>query len=164
MKQIALVLIVLTLLGSISFADDCGGSIPCGCNDTVFSDYTFTSDIGPCITDDWGLKLVSDDITVDCNGYSIKGGNHTGVGSRPGFLILSADNITIKNFSTGIEFGGTHNNTIENNTIKLAFREGIFFEYSENNNILNNTIQNTSTGFRLSTDTPNNKFINNFFI
>jgi parallel beta-helix repeat protein len=75
---VVVTVVVLSLsMVPVVFALQCGGATPCLCGDTVTSDYTMTSDLGPCPrvpdgNDTVGLTL-KPGVTLDCQGHTIAG-------------------------------------------------------------------------------------------
>jgi len=77
---------LVAVLGGIAApaarAAECGGATPCQCGDTITSDYTMTSDLGPCPrvpgagADTVGLWLTAG-TTLDCRGHVIAGPGDT---------------------------------------------------------------------------------------
>jgi len=78
-RAVATVIVMLAagLTPDLAAAANCGGSVVCQCGDTVTSNYTMTSDLGPCPrladpADTIGLTLKSG-VTLDCQGHTISG-------------------------------------------------------------------------------------------
>jgi parallel beta-helix repeat protein len=89
-----------------------------------------------------GIRIISDGITLLCNGHSI-----TGDGSGSGIWADNTSGVTIKycnvqNFSVGIHLIGnqgqpTNNNTVKNNAVEFN-HVGIALDYSDSNTVNNN--------------------------
>jgi len=112
----------------------------CGTLGTVNTIYMLDQNVntaGTCFT------ITAENVTLDCNGYSITGNNASntyGVNSniKPGAKLM---NCIISNFYTAVYFNGAGNGTIQNVTAS-GVSEGINLKSS-----LNNTIaQSTATG------------------
>lgn len=106
--------------------------------------YAITQDIyGVLPGENYCIKIFADDVVLDGQGYTINGG---GAPSSYGILIVSSNNVTLKNlnisgYSYGIRGESPTNVRIENNTISGNSGYGIYlFFYSSDNIITNNTI------------------------
>jgi len=131
------------------------------CGDNVTADLTLTENLD-CI-DSTGLIIGADNLTLDCDGFTING---NGVTNQPGIDNSGFDNVTIKNciindFDNGIIFhDGADYGFLENNTAISNF-VGFYFA----NNVFNTLINNTATGSTASGFTfggcSNNILINN---
>ena len=166
--------LILGLSGSVSVsAINCGGATPCGCGDTVTSDYVMAGDLN-CTGN--GLIMGADNIVIDCDGYTISGS-----GSNYGIHIPKKKNVTVKNcniqnFSRGVYIegqpygysGSSNNNKIYNNNI--TNNNGGIYIYScccggsraDNNNIKYNSISdNSQYGISISYCAYNNNISNN---
>ena len=112
----------------------------CGSLAVASANYALNQSVstsGTCFT------INAANVTLDCNGYSITGGNATntyGVNSniKPGAKLM---NCIISNFYTAVYFNGAGNGTIQNVTASGA-SEGINLKSSLNNTI----VQTTATG------------------
>jgi parallel beta-helix repeat protein len=116
----------------------------CEINFTNPGTYILTQDLLNCM----GLKIETDNIELDCDGYAIKGIN-TYIGH--GIDILGADNISIKNcdiskFYTGINIEDSNYFMITNNKISQV-SIGIESNLSDELTIKNNEIKNTLLNF-----------------
>jgi len=129
---------------------------PVKASETLYidSDYTFTSNIYEPIV------VTADNITIDGNGYTLKG-----FGSGTGFYLEGRSNVTIKNviiegWDDGIYLIDSSNNSISGNNITNNWR-GIYLWWSSNyNTISGNNITNNGYGIRLWYSS-NNKFYHN---
>lgn len=121
-------------------------SYPCGMQ--VNGDLTLTDDVGACgIT---ALQVNTDNITIDCNGYSIIGMNNT---NTTGINISTFNNITITNceiynFTIGIMNDGNISN-ISGNYIHDNHESGIDMAYGSGTYIEWNNISNNGAGIAL---------------
>jgi len=96
----AAALMLVFILGGAAvpraLAASCGGTTQCQCGDTVISNYTMTSDLGPCpripTGDTVGLRLTPG-VTLDCQGHAIAG---------PGDLGTNAFGIRVGSASTPV--------------------------------------------------------------
>lgn len=89
------------------------------------------------------VEIIENDITLDCNGYSI-----TGAGAAYGIYLSNKNNITIKDciirsFCNGIRIYYSSRNTISNNDISNNWVNGVYLRYSISNTITNNNILNS---------------------
>jgi len=142
----------------------CGGIVACQCGDTLTSDHVMWYDLTNCGGN--GLVIVSDNVTLDCNGHSIKANNGN---TYSGVHLNSVDGVTVKNcnltkFAIGIQIGNnniySYNNQILNNYI-FDTNYGIGFYTSDYNSLDNNTVYNTNLGIVLTTNSNNNDILNN---
>ncbi|MFC1690715.1 right-handed parallel beta-helix repeat-containing protein [Nanoarchaeota archaeon] len=102
-----------------------------------------TDDSKGCAAD--GIIINTDNMSVDCNNYLIKGSN-TGIGiDLNDFDNITISNCNISNFTTGI-YGEGDSLTLTGNTIRVNMT-GISLLNSKNNLISNNEISNiTASG------------------
>ncbi|MFH1751257.1 MAG: NosD domain-containing protein [Candidatus Micrarchaeota archaeon] len=164
-------------------AGKCKAPIQCGAS--INASTNLTSDLTNC--NELGLNIVSDNLTLDCQGHVISGlGEYwsagVGVYGRHGVVVK---NCVIKNFCLGIYISGSANNTIYNNTLSgnicdgislysaskndiesnlLASNQfGIFLDYNSNNNSLksNTLLSSTNTGIHIERNSANNIIFNN---
>jgi parallel beta-helix repeat protein len=103
-----------------------------------------TQDIDDLISDEDGIAIVSNGITLLCNGHSI-----TGDGSGQGVTSYGVSGVTIKDctvegFYFGIYLLGGGYNTVNNNTANLNGLEGIFLSNSDSNSLNNNQANDNS--------------------
>lgn len=102
----------------------CGGSVPCECGDTLYTDHTMDYDLN-CNTapSTATINIARDLVDLDCAGHSISGIG-SGIGILNEYDSSSISNCNIDNFYTGLYLGGgtttsTHhaitNNFISNN-------------------------------------------------
>jgi len=96
-----------------------------------------------------GINLRGNDITLDCNGHTLRGMSYAETGGyyRTGISTFTRDevftNITIKNcniegFTNGISFTGVENGLIINNNFDGLHSSGIKFQRAKNNLISEN--------------------------
>lgn len=144
MRPLLVLLVLISFLVPVS-AGPCGGVINCACGDSIINHYTMTSDLN-CSTGLTAISIGSDDVILDCAGYSIIGDNNP-LSGEIGILNKGYDNVTIKNcefhgFSTAISMKGSFNNPVVQNII-------------ENNNFqtfVNSSIANHSVNFHYVTN------------
>ena len=164
---------------------DCGSLGPFNAPDTVYTLSFGMASRGTCFT------IGADNITIDCNGYSITGdGSGYGVNNSAGYDRVTVRNCVITRFSNGIDFENSANygtiendtiysngnygvylgsssntNTIANDNISSNGNYGIYFSSSSGNIIANGTIKsNGNYGIRLDSSSGNllyNNFLNN---
>jgi len=116
--------------------------------------YRLTQDIFGVLSDkSYCIKISSDNVVLDGQGRSINGGGNS---NSYGILIVSSNNVTLKNLNIsgyyyGIRGESPTNVSIKNNTISKNSDSGIYiFFYSSDNIISNNTIaDNGGTGIYL---------------
>lgn len=141
---------------SISDLAVCGGATACDCEDTVTSDYTMTSDLACEGISPGGLNVGANGITIDCDGFKIKG---DGSGGEVGIKNTQYDNVIIQNcniydFSTGIAFDSSNKGDILggriiNNNISSS-ATGILLE--SNHTLINLTKVNASSSVGIQLD------------
>ena len=102
--------------------------------------YTFIGDISyPAYS---GVVVERNNIVIDGAGYTLNGsGQYTG---EAGFSLTGIDHVTIKNttitnFTFGIEFDSSSNNTVSGNNV-IANHNGVGLVTSSNNTISGNSI------------------------
>lgn len=178
-RIIIIVLLLIPFILGIANADDCGGLIQCECGDTLTESQTMWYDLNDCEED--GLIIGADDITLDCDGYTIDGmnGDHgIELNYREGVTIQSCE---VKEFSIGMFIaGGSDNEVYDNNVydnlhgIHLAgsnYNEiydndvndnyiGFYLFFASNNDINDNEINDNNYGIRFSFSSENNVFDN----
>ncbi len=137
-----------------------GGSGSCG--STVTEDSTLTSDVGPCTVG--GLIIGANEISLDCQGYSIYG---TYFGSDEGIYNDLYDNVNISNckiinFTKAVywslsTYGIFENITIENQRDRGSMTHGIQITSNANNNLVNGTtVFGAATGVNIDGAYNNN--------
>ncbi|MBU0706982.1 right-handed parallel beta-helix repeat-containing protein [Patescibacteria group bacterium] len=120
------------------------------CGGLITGDTVLTEDLD-CSSNSSGLKIGSSDITLDCNGHSIIGGENSGTGIKVGtqypaeqhYNNISIINCTIKNYDNGIWLIGTSDSLINMNTISSR-DGGILLHDSDNNDLIGNKIVGAS--------------------
>lgn len=104
------------LYAGASGAGDCGGSVPCQCDDKVVADYHMTGDLGPCA--EHGLRL-NNGVTLDCRQHAIRGPGgkprHYGIHLSSGTSGATVKNCDVSGFMHGIRLREAHRNQIINN-------------------------------------------------
>jgi len=130
----------------------------CFCDDTITSDTTLTQNY--TCSSGGGITIGADNITLDCDGYSL-----TGSGSNNGISVNSYSNVTIKNCSLTNFYVGTYfiysSNNILTNNIATSSYIGFFFDSGAYNNIISNTANNNQYGIYLNPSADNNNITNN---
>lgn len=116
-----------------------------GCGDSIVKDTVLTNNILNCSGN--GLVIVADNITLDCNGFTLTG-NDQGVDA--GILLQNRSGVTVKNctvhdFYYGIRLDGQNlNNLIVNNTF-IRNSDGVnLYWYSGYNTIRGNNLSNNN--------------------
>ena len=144
---------------------------PLGCGNTVAVDYTLTENLS-CTGS--GLTVGADDITIDCNGYTI----NYGAGGSSGYGIDNSggyDNVTIQNCNIvegsasgnnkyGIYFSGAQNSTIDNNNITTVGATGYAMyitSSSKTNTISNNDLDVEASGIYVGSSSNSTKITTN---
>ncbi|MCD4760041.1 right-handed parallel beta-helix repeat-containing protein [archaeon] len=139
------------------------------CGSHITESVTLTEDILDCSGDYQGiaLKIIADDIVLDCNGHSIEG---VDTYSMYGVFIDGRENVIVKNcnihnFGEGIRIHGGSNNSLIGNNIEGGLWFGIRIPWGSTNNIVtNNTITNIQdNGITMDHGSENN-FINSNWI
>jgi len=113
-----------------------------GCGAVINQSYNLLDDLqnSTCgYTCDNGFYIDKDNVTLDCNGHTIRGN-----GSGTGIYVNNSNNVTIKN------------------CIIVNFTTGIYFNSSDDGFVLNNTVYDNSIGINL-TSSDNNLIYNNYF-
>ncbi len=148
----------------------------------VWEEATSTCTLNQDLTE--SMEITTNNITLDCNGYSITGGrtnygiylnNKTGVTIKNctvsnfsyGIYLYNTDyselldNITNSHTADGIRLHNSSNNTVINNNCSLNNDAGILlWSSSESNTISNNNCSNNKYGIYLWRS-PNNEIYNN---
>lgn len=109
-----------------------------------------------------GLNIGADNITIDCEGYSIYSSDYLFYGiNTNSFSQITIKNCNIKGFESGLGFINSNENTILNNNITDNSYFGIDLTYGYGNNISNNFLNNnTYVGIKIISS-HDNFFINN---
>ncbi len=146
---------------------DCAADPACNaleCGDTLTEDTTLTEDL-TCSDAGYGLLIGANDITLNCNGFSITrtapdegdygiyNTGHSGVTTK---------NCVVSNFQWGIYYrDGADNGTIDNNTVTSSLGYGIRVRLSDGVNITNNNAsRNGDYGIYLDSSSYDN-IVNN---
>ncbi|MBU0526921.1 right-handed parallel beta-helix repeat-containing protein, partial [Candidatus Micrarchaeota archaeon] len=105
------------------------------------------------------LKILADDVVLDCNGYNL---SHTAEIYRYAILGTGVSNLTIKNcnaygYAYGVMLDNTSNSTMRNNYVQNPYDAGFLTdENSHNNTIVDNEVRRTSGtgdyGYRIRGD------------
>ena len=124
--------------------------------------YIFTGNVSD------GIVVEKNSITLDGNGYTLKGsGDGIGI-SLSGRENVTIKNLQIQNFACGISFGGLNefsinNNIIDNNITQNKY-DGLYLDYYSNyNTITSNIIAENNNGIYLYCSSNNNISKNNIF-
>jgi hypothetical protein len=101
--QFILIWTIILGVTQISFAKECGGSIPCDCGDSIISDTTLNTSLS-CVNLN-GLNIVRGNL--NCNGNSIRLLNSSNESTYYGITILGRNGIKVSNcninaFTTGV--------------------------------------------------------------
>ncbi len=123
--------------------------------------YTLMNDItgitGDCFT------ISANDITLDCMGHSITGGDYYTEGIKVGNAVSGATikNCGVYNFTYGLYMGmDSSSNSIINNIVSNG-RYGVMLDSSDNNLLTGNTVTNNSNGNIWLESSYNNVLNNN---
>ena len=118
------------------------------CGDVVTTNVTLTKSMKGCAS---GLVVGADNVTIDLNGYAIKGlANGTGVGIE----VTDRSGVTVKNgkisdFAEGVSLSNTTSSTVEQLVIRRT-DTGIRLSRTDNgtdaNRILDNTVRESAAG------------------
>src|SRR3989344_9038702 len=105
------------------------------CGDTVTGNLTLTSALD-CISNSTdGLIVGADNITIDCDGYSIIGpGTDNGI-SASGYDRITIKNCNISEYNDGVNLDDSDDSFLLNNIISFNFNEGVLASNSLNLNI-----------------------------
>lgn len=138
----------LMLAATIGFAGPAAAT-HVGCGDTITTDTTLDSNIGPCTGT--AITIGANGITLDLDGFSISG--VVGVpGEGPGILLQGRTGVTVKggtveHFDAGIAILGGSSNTVRDMTVdrnegdsSTDFGDGIAVASSHFNTIKDNTV------------------------
>ncbi|MBN1386300.1 right-handed parallel beta-helix repeat-containing protein [Candidatus Woesearchaeota archaeon] len=152
-SKLAISIVVLTLLfASYAFAQPatCDATTPCGCGYELVGSRTLneSDELVGCAGN--GLLIATDDVTLDCAGYSIVGSNaYNGIDISASNVVIA--NCLISNFSNGVYLNyEAENDTIIGNT--LTYNEyGIMASMGSDYwlKVQHNTIAYGSTGLYL---------------
>jgi parallel beta-helix repeat protein len=138
---------------------------PLQCGDTIYEDTTLTNHLLDCSGP--GIIIGADNITLDCNWYSIEGdyGEDSGI-SLVGKSYVTIRNCNVSYFKKAIHLSaGSEENTIENNFLHSNSWGGVTLENSNNNRIYFNTAVYSGGGIDLKysdyNEINNNQMSNN---
>ena len=144
----------------------CGGEVACHCGDTIIEDYVMTEDLN-CPGYNWGLTFAGSNIILDCDGYTIMGGDgHDTYGiylhSSP--TDNTVTNCHIRDWMHGIMINSnTHDHLIDGNHIEYNLYGLSISGYSTDMEIVNNQFNDENRGVWLSA-TSNNLIHQNRFV
>lgn len=128
-----------------------GATNAVACGDIVTTDVTLSESLEGCST---GLVIGADNITIDLNGYAIKGlGTDAGVGieavERSG---VTVKNGSIRNFAVGVRFHLTASSTVHDLAIRQT-QSGIVVSgieaESHSNQVRTNRVTDSETGITI---------------
>ena len=161
-----LLLLALAVPTARAVAAECGGSIPCGCGDTVTGHAVLREDLGPC--DANGLVL-NGDAVLDCAGHWIRAAERPPeprrTEPRPGEpsraaatfgVILDRTrgalvrNCKITGFSYGVEFSGARDSRLvgsevwKNGDFKTNVGYGVHLSRSQGNTVETCTVHESA--------------------
>lgn len=160
-KFLKLALLVGILLAGFAFqgASSMCTDGSCSCGENVNQDVSLGDSLRNCGSN--GLKIVSDDVVLDCRGRSI----NSLYAESAGLKASNVDNITVKNcrvsnFHSAISFQNVSNSMIKNNSLNQNTATGITLESSDNNRIIQNQANGNWDGIFLQ-DSSNNTLKNN---
>ncbi len=124
MRLTVVVLLAFLVLGS-AYAFPIGGISSCGTYSTPNVNYFLT---GPLSTSGTCIILQAENSTFNCRGYNI-----TGDGTGAGIVVQDANNMTVGNctvqdFSDGVDYYNTMNDTLTNSSISANDGNGIYLQ------------------------------------
>jgi len=121
------------------------------CGSTIENDVTLTADMDCSGANTDGLNPMQD-VTIDCNGYSIIGGGaYKGINNR-GYNGVTVKNCNIYGFEQGIYSSGGSGLSITNNNVSLNTAltgSGIHLDYVYDSTISNNYVYDNDIGIYL---------------
>jgi parallel beta-helix repeat protein len=137
-RTLLLGIVILAMILPVARADliaTCLG-LPVLVSSTLIADLPA---VGTCLT------IGADNVELNCAGFSING-DQTGTA----IIAQAQNNVTVKNcnidtFSTFVDFTGTNNSIITNNTLGTAELYGVITNYSKNIIIISNRINSSDT-------------------
>jgi len=141
---------ILGLLFLLSVSNACFTADTPGTVYTLTGDLTGTKADGACIT------IAANDVTIDCDGYSITG-DSTGNGIySAGVQNITITDCTISNYEYGIYSSSTHNSYFINNEVYNTIAN-IILTSSNDNTLTSNTAHDSSSyGFYIYGSQYNN--------
>ncbi|MFC2162328.1 NosD domain-containing protein [Candidatus Altiarchaeota archaeon] len=113
------------------------------CGDDIIQDTILTHDYYNCS----GFRIVYNNITLDCNGHTIKGMGRYSEGiriSRKNWTTIK--NCHIQNFDNGIRCNQGHNNKFIGNIISNSQDEGIWLYQCDGNKVQDNIVNKNHRG------------------
>jgi len=108
--------LALLVLNAGAYAEECGGSVPCECGDTIVDDYKMKTDLFGC--SNIGLKVESG--SLDCDFYKISASRNS-LNADVGILV-KGDNVRVSNciidgFTDELFIDSGSSNTVVKNVI-----------------------------------------------
>jgi parallel beta-helix repeat protein len=156
-------LLFLALFAISASAADCGGNIACNCGDSLNASRTLNSSDNLSACSGSGLQISKSNVTLNCNGTVINSSSSGLAGA--GVVIVSQDNVSIKNcvftnFIGGVYANVATNLTLDNNTVNYN-QYGIYLTSGSQTNVSNNLVNsNWFYGIYLANN-PFNRITNN---
>jgi parallel beta-helix repeat protein len=135
------------------------------CGQFLNSNLTLTEDITGCLGN--GIKVYTDNITINCNGHKISGVNKYSSGIfNSGYDNIRIENCNISDFEYGIRIyaseGVVENLIIDNSTLYNNY-QGIYFDGTIDSNVTNSIFDsNTDSGIHADSSSGNNFLWNNY--
>lgn len=118
--RLSLSLLVIAVFAGFSFAEVLSNCSTLSTSDTTYTlNQSINASSGTCI------NVSANNVTIDCNGYSITGGG-TGSGVYSEQFNTTVRNCNIMNFETGIDFSGADNGTITDSNVSSSTDEAIY--------------------------------------
>ena len=139
MRVVAALFAVAAVAGVVSSGAP-AQTLECGAE--VTGDVTLEASLTGCTT---GLVVGADGVTIDLNGYAIKG---VGAEAGSGIEVDGRSGITIRNgsirgFATGVDFRGTSDSTVEDMRVTDS-SVGIHVWFSLNIRVVDNSLSDNS--------------------
>ncbi len=139
-------------------AGTCGGATPCGCDYELNVSRTLTAadNLTNC---DNGLRMSTDGVTLDCDGFNI-----TGDGDGTGIDVYGDDvtiiDCTISDFQTGINAMGVSGlsitgSTLHDNGVVVLDTSGVHLDGVDDSTISNNNISGNDYGVYMENSNDN---------
>jgi parallel beta-helix repeat protein len=132
---------------------------PLACGDTITADTELIEDLsatGDCLT------VSADNITLDCDEFTLTGTNGTGVGIllAPGTQGVTVVDCNVTGFNEGIKLTSAIGNALTGNSASQSFR-GIALSSSSQNTLRDNTVSDNTVGIDLRSNSNDNLLAGN---
>jgi parallel beta-helix repeat protein len=129
-------------LGVFGRADQASAAPNAVCGQTITTNFTLNTDLGPCPDD--GLVAGANGITINLGGHTIRGNDQAQLNYGVQISVRSnvtVTNGTIRDFDGGVkvEFGA-NGNRIQNLRITSNQRDGVYIESGNNNVVAGNVV------------------------